>query len=83
MITICVNLDEHSYNYAGINPLSSASVGALGNERQIINVVPGAVMENSTNAVNRSQLYATNLAALNRLGKCVNVIAGGAAYDAG
>lgn len=36
------------------------SVGAQGNERQIINVASGEISETSTDAINGSQLYATN-----------------------
>ncbi|WP_243385060.1 YadA family autotransporter adhesin [Caviibacterium pharyngocola] len=36
------------------------SVGASGKERQIINVAPGNISATSTDAINGSQLYATN-----------------------
>ena len=36
------------------------SFGAIGGERTLINVAPGALTANSTEAVNGSQLYATN-----------------------
>src|SRR5699024_7613494 len=36
------------------------SVGTQGNERQIVNVAPGVVSKDSTDAINGSQLWATN-----------------------
>ncbi|HVX03683.1 MAG TPA: YadA-like family protein, partial [Rhodanobacteraceae bacterium] len=51
-----------TYNYAGGNPGSVVSVGSPGNERQITNVAAGRVSATSTDAVNGSQLYATNQA---------------------
>ncbi|OJA95744.1 hypothetical protein BGV51_26380 [Burkholderia ubonensis] len=51
-----------TYNYAGTNPTSVVSVGAPGAERQITNVAAGQVTATSTDAINGSQLYATNAA---------------------
>jgi autotransporter adhesin len=48
------------YIYAGSAPVGVMSVGSVGNERQIINVAAGAVNATSTDAVNGSQLHATN-----------------------
>ncbi|WP_425129507.1 beta strand repeat-containing protein [Burkholderia ubonensis] len=48
------------YGFAGVNPTSAVSVGASGAERQIQNVAAGQLGQNSTDAVNGSQLYATN-----------------------
>lgn len=50
------------YNFAGGNPASVVSVGAPGAERQITNVAAGRLSPVSTDAVNGSQLYATNQA---------------------
>ena len=47
--------------FAGNNPTSQVSVGSSGKERQIKHVAAGAVTKNSTDAVNGSQLHATNL----------------------
>ena len=47
--------------FAGNNPTSQVSVGSSGKERQIKHVAAGAVTQNSTDAVNGSQLHATNL----------------------
>lgn len=51
------------------------SVGSEGNEAQIQNVAPGVVSKESTDAVNGSQLHATNQS-INRLGDTVNNIGG-------
>lgn len=51
------------------------SVGSKGNEAQIQNVAAGVVSEKSTDAVNGSQLHATNQS-INRLGDTVNNIGG-------
>uniref|UniRef100_UPI0025B66753 ESPR-type extended signal peptide-containing protein n=1 Tax=Burkholderia diffusa TaxID=488732 RepID=UPI0025B66753 len=39
---------------------NTVSVGSAGNERKIVNVAEGAVTETSTDAINGSQLFATN-----------------------
>jgi len=49
-----------TYNYAGAAPTSTVSVGAVGAERTITNVAAGRVSATSTDAVNGSQLDATN-----------------------
>ncbi|HWV07338.1 YadA-like family protein [Ralstonia sp.] len=49
-------------SFAGTNPTSVVSVGALGTERQITNVAAGRLSNSSTDAVNGSQLFATNQA---------------------
>lgn len=51
-----------TYNYTGILPVGVVSVGSSGGERQIINVAAGQVNANSTDAINGSQLNATNQA---------------------
>ncbi|MEX3634175.1 ESPR-type extended signal peptide-containing protein [Paraburkholderia sp. BR14320] len=48
------------YAFAGANPASTVSVGSEGNERTITNVAAGRLSATSTDAVNGSQLYATN-----------------------
>jgi len=50
------------YGFAGANPTGVVSVGAQGAERQIQNVAAGQLNAASTDAVNGSQLYATNQA---------------------
>jgi autotransporter adhesin len=49
-----------TYNFAGASPAGAFSVGALGAERQIQNVAAGRLSNSSTDAVNGSQLFATN-----------------------
>jgi len=51
-----------NYSFAGGNPTGVVSVGSAGNERQIQNVAAGQLSSSSTDAVNGSQLYATNQA---------------------
>ena len=55
-------IDGTTYNYAGANPASVVSVGKVGFVRQITNVAAGRVSETSTDAINGSQLFATNQA---------------------
>ena len=54
-----------TYTYAGATPTSTVSVGTIGNERTITNVAAGQVNGNSTDAVNGSQLFATDQAVEN------------------
>jgi len=49
-----------TFNYAGATPTGVVSMGSAGNERQVTNVAAGQVTASSTDAVNGSQLYATN-----------------------
>jgi autotransporter adhesin len=51
-----------TYAVAGANPTSVVSVGAPGAERQITNVAAGRITATSTDAVNGSELYATDQA---------------------
>ncbi len=60
-----------SYTFAGVSPKSTVSVGTLNNERTITNVAAGRLTDTSTDAVNGSQLYATN-SALNTLNNNVS-----------
>ncbi|QNX15747.1 YadA-like family protein [Acinetobacter seifertii] len=66
------------YNYAGINPTSTVSVGSVGNERQIINVAAGRVSASSTDAINGSQLFQTNEELANLANKTAQALGGGA-----
>ncbi|WP_446739928.1 beta strand repeat-containing protein, partial [Pseudomonas sp. TH31] len=49
-----------TYTYAGGAPVGVLSAGAVGSERQVSNVAAGRVSATSTDAVNGSQLFATN-----------------------
>jgi autotransporter adhesin len=60
--TTGVTLNGKDYAFAGATPTSSVSVGAVGAERTITNVAAGRLSETSTDAVNGSQLFATNQA---------------------
>ncbi|MCM8514109.1 YadA-like family protein [Acinetobacter bereziniae] len=59
-----VTILGQDYAFAGVGSASNGvvSVGKAGAERQIINVAAGKVSSDSTDAVNGSQLYATNQA---------------------
>ena len=47
-----------AHNFAGVNPVSTVSVGKAGSERTITNVAAGRISATSTDAINGSQLYA-------------------------
>ncbi|PEH69655.1 hypothetical protein CRM91_09580 [Burkholderia ambifaria] len=51
-----------SYLFAGSSPVGVVSVGQPGQERQITNVAAGRISPTSTDAINGSQLNATNQA---------------------
>lgn len=53
-------LGNQYYDYAGSNPLSAVSFGSVGFERLLQNVAAGRISADSTDAVNGSQLFATN-----------------------
>lgn len=55
-------IDGGYYTFAGTEPTSTVSIGSEGNERTITNVAAGRVEYWSTDAINGSQLYATNQA---------------------
>ncbi|HBE9181141.1 TPA: YadA-like family protein [Serratia fonticola] len=57
-----VTISDTDYLFAGVTPSSTVSVGALGAERTITNVAAGRLSETSTDAINGSQLFATNTA---------------------
>lgn len=60
-------IDNKSYDYAGDAPQSTVSIGAPGAERTLTNLAAGRISASSTDAVNGSQLYATDQA-VNGLG---------------
>ena len=68
--TTGTTINGTSYAFAGTNPTSTVSVGSAGNERTITNVAAGRISATSTDAVNGSELYATNEA-------LDNIISGG------
>ena len=72
-----------SYTAAGqpVAANGTVSVGSAGKERQIQNVAAGVISATSTDAINGSQLYATNNYLSNLAGGVKNVLGGDAAVD--
>ena len=72
-----------SYTAAGLPVAANGtvSVGSAGKERQIQNVAAGVISATSTDAINGSQLYATNNYLSNLAGGVKNVLGGDAAVD--
>ena len=72
-----------SYNAAGVPNAANGtvSVGSAGKERQIQNVAAGVISATSTDAINGSQLYATNNYMNNFATGVKNVLGGDAAVD--
>lgn len=76
---------NNSYTAAG-SPVAAngaVSVGSKGKERQIQNVAAGVISATSTDAINGSQLYATNKYLTNLAGSVTNVLGGNAVDNAG
>ena len=72
-------------NPAGVPSVAAGdqvSVGATGAERQIKHVAPGAITAASTDAINGSQLYATQAVIGNVAGSVKNILGGNAAVGA-
>ena len=66
-------------NFAGNTPESTLSIGSAGKERTITNVAAGRISDSSTDAINGSQLYATQNV-MNNIGTtAVGVLGGNAA----
>ncbi len=66
-------------NFAGNAPESTLSIGTAGKERTITNVAAGRISDSSTDAVNGSQLYATQNV-MNNIGTtAVGLLGGNAA----
>ena len=57
-------------NFAGKTPVGVVTVGDVGKERRIQNVAAGLISATSTDAINGSQLYATN----DKLGNVANTV---------
>ncbi|AMP05788.1 hep_Hag family protein [Collimonas pratensis] len=76
--TTGVTINGTAYNFAGTTPASTVSVGAFGAERTITNVAAGQISAISTDAINGSQLFATNTA-IDTLGTTVTNITNGKA----
>lgn len=68
--------------FAGTDATAVVSVGKKGDHtRQIINVGAGEISATSTDAINGSQLYATNDVINNVAGSVTNILGGNAALD--
>jgi trimeric autotransporter adhesin len=78
--TAGTTLNGTAYTFAGATPTSTVSVGSVGNERTITNVAAGRLSASSTDAVNGSQLFATNTA-LNSIANTVNFINNGGGIE--
>jgi len=59
---VTINGDDYAFAGVGSTANGVVSVGKVGGERQIINVAAGEISASSTDAINGSQLYATNQA---------------------
>lgn len=70
------------YGFAGGAPIGTLSIGKKDAERTITNVAAGRLSETSTDAVNGSQLHATNLAVDGITEKVVRVDENAVKYDA-
>ncbi|AKX48247.1 hypothetical protein AKN93_01600 [Thiopseudomonas alkaliphila] len=57
-----IKLNGKDYEFAGKTPIATVSVGSKGAERTITHVAAGRVSADSTDAINGSQLHATNSA---------------------
>ncbi|MDJ1638771.1 calcium-binding protein, partial [Agrobacterium rhizogenes] len=66
-----------AYTFAGATPAGVFSVGTAGNERQITNVAAGQLSGTSTDAVNGSQLFATNQQVTSNTTAITNINNGG------
>ncbi|MGY0557428.1 YadA-like family protein [Lysobacter sp. A421] len=87
--TTGATVDNVAYTYAGTAATSTVSVGSVGAERTLTNVAAGRVDATSTDAINGSQLFATDQA-VDALGVDVDTVGtttaaslgGTSAYDA-
>ncbi|MBM3072509.1 hypothetical protein GF617_15055 [Lelliottia sp. RWM.1] len=76
-----VTINGVDYVFAGTAPVNTVSIGSTGHERTLTNLAAGRLSASSTDAVNGSQLYATN-AAISAITDSVNVLDNsGVKYD--
>ncbi|WP_231868015.1 MULTISPECIES: YadA-like family protein [Eikenella] len=68
--------------FAGTNPVATVSVGNGSEKRTITNVAAGRISATSTDAINGSQLYATQTVIGNVAGSMKNILGGNAAVGA-
>ena len=71
--TAGITIAGNNYTFAGATPTSTVSVGAAGAERTITNVAAGRIDATSTDAINGSQLHATNQAVEAIDGRVTNI----------
>ena len=79
--TTGVTIAGKDYTFAGTAPTSTVSVGDVGAERTITNVAAGRISADSTDAVNGSQLAATNAAIEQISSNISNLDQGAVKYD--
>lgn len=60
--TASTTIAGQTYGFAGAQPVGTLSIGTLDNERTLTNVAAGRISQSSTDAINGSQLNATNVA---------------------
>ncbi|CAI1645733.1 Adhesin yadA precursor [Serratia fonticola] len=60
--TSSVTIGGKNYDFAGTAPVGTVSIGDAGEERTLTNVAAGRLSDTSTDAVNGSQLFASNQA---------------------
>lgn len=56
--TSSVAINGETHTFAGTAPVGTVSIGDTGKERTLTNVAAGRISDNSTDAINGSQLYA-------------------------
>ncbi|MBY5923771.1 MULTISPECIES: YadA family autotransporter adhesin [unclassified Halomonas] len=57
-----ITLAGTDYTFAGSSPIATVGIGSAGQERTLTHLAAGRVSASSTDAINGSQLYATNQA---------------------
>jgi autotransporter adhesin len=74
--TTSTTIGGTNYSFAGTAPTSTVSIGSAGAERTLTNLAAGQISASSTDAINGSQLWATNTS-LDGLYTTVNNITNG------
>lgn len=60
--TTGATVGNNKYRFAGLSPLSTVSIGSVGQERTLTNLAAGRISSTSTDGINGSQLFASNQA---------------------
>lgn len=68
-------INNKNHTFAGSTPIGTVSVGDTGKERTLTNVSAGRISDNSTDAINGSQLYGA-IEEINTNGQRINSIKG-------